>query len=90
MATISHNSEDKPAYLLRLVVDDLRHKLEQAAIDAIRPAVRDEITKAIEDMKPQIRTYVNELGYDLVVKLSIIDPNTGKDTSPTTTSKENP
>lgn len=58
-------------YLLRLFQKDVKERLVQAGIDAVRPAIERAAAEAVVSLRAGIETHYAQLEQQVVVKLTI-------------------
>lgn len=59
------------SYLLRLFQKDVKERLVQAGIDAVRPAIERAAAEAVASLQPQVEAHYAHLQQQVVVKLTI-------------------
>jgi hypothetical protein len=64
-----NNHELQSRILLTSFTDRIRRELESQAIEAIRPAVREAVDKAVEELRPTVETQFHHLANKMVVEL---------------------
>lgn len=55
--------------LSQLFIERIKRTLTDAALDAIRPAVKEAVDAVVREMAPQVEAYVDHLKHEYVVRL---------------------
>ena len=61
--------ERQGALLEGLFTAHIKASLEKAAIDAIRPAIREAVDRAVAELEPHVQAYVDPMKREMVVRL---------------------
>ena len=64
-------TQHKVLCLQELFTRELKARLEQQAIDAIRPAIRDAVEAAAEQLKPHIESFYEIAKHQLAFNLTV-------------------